>query len=466
MARRRGSISLILLIALLGTVACSRDRAAAPRPPNVILIVVDTLRADHLGVYGYARNTSPHVDAFARRSIFFRNARSQAACTFPSVNSILTSRYPFAFLDQPDQALGIPDAIPSIAEILQPRGYRTVAISTSAIVRKRPSHRNPTGGFGRGFDEFHEDCLWKPARCVNEQAFEELDRARRGEDPLFLYLHYIDPHDPYAPPATHPRRFAKGRPAKDFIRKGGPNPIADWLYRGAPDPGVTPEDLQHLRDLYDDEIAYFDTQFLELLRALESGGWLDDSIVVFAADHGEEFLEHGHVKHCRTVFDTLVKTPLFVHIPGVAARTIEAPVQNLDIVPTLLDYAGVPAGDARLEGRSLRILIDKGIDMGIDKEQAPPGDPHQYSLAGPYRGVADGRFKLIEHLGTGDFQLFDLRRDPGETNDVRAAERRSFHRLRGTLAAWIERTEGGQTGESLRKSREAEEKLRALGYLQ
>ncbi|HKH47044.1 MAG TPA: sulfatase [Thermoanaerobaculia bacterium] len=462
MARRRALIVLIL-ISLLGTGACSRDRSGPPRRLNLLLIVVDTLRADHLGVYGYARNTSPHVDAFARRSLFFRNARSQAACTFPSVNSILTSRYPFAFLDQLDQAMGIPEAIPSIAEILHPRGYRTVAISTSAIVRQSPSHRNPTGGFGRGFDEFHEDCLWRPAKCVNQQAFAELDRARGGDAPLFLYLHYIDPHDPYAPPDSYERRFAHGCPAKDFIRKGSPNPIGKWIYRGGPDPGVTPEDLQHLRDLYDDEIAYFDGQFKELLHALESGGWLDNSIVVFAADHGEEFLEHGHIEHCRAVFDTLVKTPLFVHVPGVAARTIEEPVQNLDIMPTLLDYAGVPAGPARLEGRSLRPLINQKID----KAQAPPGDPHQYSLAGPYRGVADGRFKLIEHLGTGDFQLFDLRRDPGETNDVRAAERRSFHRLRGALSAWIDRTEGvGQTGESLRKTREAEEKLRALGYLQ
>ena len=456
MDRRLAPIALIL-ISLICTGACSRDRSAPPRRLNLLLIVVDTLRADHLGVYGYARNTSPHIDAFARRSIFFKNARSQASCTFPSVNSILTSRYPFAFLDQPDEALGIPEAIPSIAEVLQPRGYRTGAISTSAIVRNRPSHRNPTGGFGRGFDEFHEDCLWRPAKCVNQQAFAELDRARAGDAPLFLYLHYIDPHDPYAPPASFKRRFAQGRPAKDFIRKGSPNPIGHWIYRGGPDPKVTPEDLQHLRDLYDDEIAYFDGQFQELLRALESGGWLDDSIVVFAADHGEEFLDHGHVEHCRAVYDTLVKTPLFVHIPGVKARTIEAPVQNLDIVPTLLDYAGVPA-DKRLEGRSLRSLIEK--------RQPPPGDPHQYSLAGPYRGVADDRFKLIKHLGTGAFQFFDLQRDPGETNDARSAERRSFHRLRGALTAWLDRTEGAESAESLRKSREAEEKLRALGYLQ
>src|SRR6185436_9422647 len=143
-------------------------------------------------------------------------------------------------------------------------------------------------------------------------------------------------------------------------------------------------------------------------------------------DHGEEFLEHGHVKHCRTVFDTLVKTPLFVHLPGAPAQTIAAPVQNLDIVPTLLDYLGVPAGEAKLEGRSLRPLIESGR----------ADEAYQYSQSGPYRGVADGRFKLIQHLGRRESWLFDLQRDPGERTDVLAAERRVFDRLRGQLGSW------------------------------
>jgi arylsulfatase A-like enzyme len=448
--------AILFLAGALLTAACSRAEKTGPRPLNVILVVVDTLRADHLGVYGYSRKTSPNVDAFARRSVLFQNARSQASCTFPSVNSILTSRYPITFLGQPGQALGIPAAIPSIAEILSARGYRTVAVSASTIVRSTPSRRNPSGGFGRGFDLFLEDCQWKPAHCVNRHALSQLAAGgRRDDDPLFLYLHYIDPHDPYAPPAGHPRRFAQGRPEKDWVRRGNPNPIGDHLYVGAPDPRATPADVQHLRDLYDDEIAYFDSQFAELLRTLESGGWLEDSIVVFAADHGEEFLEHKDVKHCRTVYDSLIRTPLFIHLPGVAGKAVPAPVQNLDIVPTLLDYLGIPAGPAKLEGESLRPLIEKGT----------PGEPFQYSLAGPYRAVADGRFKLIEHLARRDFQLFDLQGDPGETKDIRDTDRRTLHRLRGELDAWMKRVDGG-TDESLQKTREAQERLRSLGYLQ
>lgn len=472
--RRAPLLSLTLAALTAGAAllvaACSSGTAEPARPRNVIFILVDTLRADHLGIYGYERDTSPNVDAFARGAVLFRNARSQASCTFPSANSILTSRYPSAFLGQPNRSMGIPPSIPSLAEILRLHGYRTVAVSSSAVVRNTPSQHNPGGGYGRGFEVFREECVWKAARCVNRQALEEIRKHREqgdqekqgdGGKPLFLYLHYLDPHGPYSPPAET-RRFAKGNPEKSFIRNGNPNPIGDMLYNNGPDPGVTPADLQHLKDLYDDEIAYLDSELAELFGVLKQGGWLDDSIVVFASDHGEEFLEHGHIKHCRTVFDASVKTPLFFHIPGVGARTVDLPVQNLDIVPTLLDYLGLPTGDLKLEGESLRPIVGTA---GETTEK--PGDPHQYSLSGPYRSVADGRYKLIEDLAGSGFWLFDLQQDPGETRDILASERRTFHRLRGALGGWLARTEGpGQADESLRKAREAEEKLRSLGYLE
>lgn len=450
----------IFLLAATAVVltGCSRRVSEKPtaRPLNIIFILVDTLRADHLRIYGYARRTSPSVDDFAHRSILFRAARSQASCTFPSVNSILTSRHAGYFVGQPVGSLGIPPSIPTIAEVLRQHGYRTVAVSASPVVRNRPSPENPTGGFGRGFDVFHEDCRWEPARCVNVSALEELARSRDRKRPLFLYLHYLDPHDPYAPPPLHQLRFAReSSPDKDFIHRGDPNPVASMLYSGAPDPGMTPADLQHLIDLYDDEIAYFDARFARLVHALKVGGWLRDSIVVFTADHGEEFMDHGQMKHCHTVFDSEVRVPLFLHIPGVQARKIAAPVQSLDIVPTLLDYLGVPTGAMTPDGRSLRPLIETGQG----------GDSLQFSIGGVARSVSDGRFKLVRELGRPGAQLFDLQRDPGETNDVLAAERPVSHRLRSQMESWLLRTEGYED-EALRKSKEAEAKLKALGYLQ
>jgi arylsulfatase A-like enzyme len=439
----RCASALLLAAAFL---SCHR---APPRPRNVIFILVDTLRADRLGTYGYRRQTSPNLDAFAREAVQFENARSQSSCTFPSANSILTSRGPAAFLGQPDQALGIPQGIPSLAEILRRQGFHTVAVSASAVVRRAPTRFNPSGGFSRGFEVFDEDCLWQSAACVNHAAAEYLKRDQR---PLFLYLHYVDPHGPYQPPRGWHRRFARGRPEKEWVRRGDPNPIGDWLYKSKPNPGLTAADLDFLKDLYDEEIAYFDSRFAKLLAELRASGLLDDSIVVFASDHGEEFLEHGHIKHCRTLFDSSIRVPLLLKIPGAEAKTVSQPVENLDVVPTLLDYLGIKTATP-FEGRSLRPWIEGN---------APSGEL-QYGLQGALRSASDGRYKLIQDLASGAVSLFDLAADPGETTDVLRRERRAYARLRGSLDAWIARDEGRG---SLEKAREAEARLRSLGYIE
>ena len=312
--------ALLLLLLLLLVVGCSRG--AAPRPRNVIFILVDTLRADHLPFQGYGRDTSPNLSALARDSLLFSAARSQASCTFPSVNSILTSRSPAVFLGQPGGAMGLPAGTPGLAELLRARGFHTVAVSASPVVRKSPTRFNPAGGFARGFEVFDEECLWRKADCVTRRAREHLHRDAR---PLLLYLHFMDPHGPYAPPPGYRRRFALAHPDKEFIRRGDPNPIANWLYKGAPDPGVTRADLSYLVDLYDDDIAFFDGQLARLLGDIRAAGLGGESILVFASDHGEEFLEHGHMKHCHTLFDTSVHTPLLLRIPGLGGRTVAAP---------------------------------------------------------------------------------------------------------------------------------------------
>jgi|HubBroStandDraft_3_1064219.scaffolds.fasta_scaffold00663_7 arylsulfatase A-like enzyme len=458
--------------------AAGCSRAGPARPRNVIFILVDTLRADHLPIYGYRRDTSPNLAALARESVVFSAARSQAACTFPSVNSLLTSRSPAAFLGQPGGAMGLPAATPGLAEMLRARGFHTVAISASPVVRKSPTRFNPAGGFDRGFELFDEQCLWRKADCVTRRARPHL---RRDARPLLLYLHYMDPHGPYAPPPEYRRRFALAHPEKDFIRRGDPNPIADWLYKGAPNPGVTPADLAYLADLYDDDIAFFDSQLARLLADLRASGLAGESIVVFASDHGEEFLEHGHMKHCHTLFDTSVRTPLLLRIPSLGGGRVAVPVENLDLVPTLLDYLSLPPASAA-EGRSLRREIERARTIGeggmvgeaggegpglagAGPGSAPASFSYQRSAQGTLRAICDGRFKLIHDLAGGSWSLYDLRADPGETRDVLAANRPAFFRLREALGAWVARTEGAAPGGGLRKSREADKRLRALGYL-
>jgi arylsulfatase A-like enzyme len=475
MDRRIGSARLLLTLALLPAGGCGDSSGssghagaeppalATPAAHNVIFILVDTLRADHLPLYGYRRDTSPNLSALGRESVVFFANRSQASCTFPSVNSMLTSRSAAAFLGQPGGAMGLPAGIPGLAELLRARGFHTHAISASPIVRNSPGRFNPGGGFGRGFDSFQEDCVWKAADCVTDQALQHLPRDPR---PLFLYLHYLDPHGPYAPPPGYARRFALGHPARDFVRLGDPNPIAAWLYKHGPDPGLTAAELSHLVDLYDDKISFFDSQLERLLAGLRASGLLDDSIVVFAADHGEEFLEHGDVKHCHNLFDTTIRTPLLLRVPGARPRTVSEPVSNLDIVPTVLDLLGVERRPGGLgyasggagpepEGHSLRPAF-LGHPLPLR---------YQMAAQGALRSVADGRLKLVHDLGTDRFSLFDLAADPGETRDVLASRRRDVPRLRDALSAWLARTEGGPAGASVRRAQEADRRLRSVGYL-
>lgn len=447
-------VELCLAVLAVGVVALSGCRGAqgGGRKLNVVFILVDTLRADHLGLYGYPRPTSPTLDAVGREAVVLTDARSQAGCTFPSVNSILTAQPPARFLGQPDGAIGIPEGIATLPEILRAHGWATAAVSASAVVRKRPSASNLHGGFGRGFGLFSEDCVWKSAVCVNERAFAALDTLPR---PFFLYLHYLEPHAPYAPPRFHRRRFARGWPEKRFIRRGDPNPIGRAIYAGAPDPQVTPADLRHLIDLYDEEIAFFDSQLALLLAALRERGLLDETVVVLASDHGEEFLEHGHIKHCRTVYEASIKVPLVLRVPGVAPARLALGAENQDIVPTLLDFLGVAPTELGFAGTSLR--------PGI--ESARRVREHQFSAQGAYRTAVGRRHKLVQDLASRRAWLFDLAADPGERRDLLAAERRASAPLSAALRAWMDATEAGGAG-SLALAEEAERRLRAVGYIE
>jgi arylsulfatase A-like enzyme len=457
---------------------CGAARLPVPAAHNVIFILVDTLRADHLALYGYRRDTAPALTALAGESVLFGEARSQATCTFPSVNSLLTSRSASAFLGQPGGAMGLPAGIPGLAEILRGHGFHTVAVSASPVVRQSPSRFNPGGGYGRGFDTFQEDCVWQSADCVTGEALAQVDGGRR---PLFLYLHYLDPHGPYTKEVRpgYRHRWAQGSSDKEFIRKGDPNPIGAWLYKGAPNPGATAADVAYLEDLYDDEIGFFDGQLARLLARLRGSGLLDDAILVFAADHGEEFLEHGDVKHCRNLFDTTLRTPLLLRVPGARARRSDAAVSNLDVVPTLLDLLGIaapggggvaPAGGgagaaapmsaavsaaAAFEGRSLRPAIE-------GRALAPAW---QFAAQGTLRSVADGRLKLVLDTAARRFTLYDLAADPGETHDVLAARRRDFQRLRTALEGWLAATERRPAADLQRRADEAARRLRSVGYL-
>jgi len=371
------------------------------------------------------------------------------------MNSILTSRYPFDFYRREPGDMGIPEEYPSIAEILKAHGYSTAAVSASPIVRATPSEHNPSAGFGRGFDVFDEQCLWKAADCVNRRALEIVEDL---QEPYFLYLHYMDPHDFYQPPASH-RRFSGAYDGFEFIAAGNPIPIGEMLYDDGPKIDFDDHDIQHLVDLYDDEIFYFDAMLGELLRSLHGTGALGDSIFVLTSDHGEEFLEHGHVKHCRGVWNTLTHVPMVIRAPGISGGVrIDTAVQALDLVPTILAYLELsPPEQADFKGTSLLPFID---ERSTEIRYA-------FSNQSRYRSVDDGRFHLILDGVEGTFTLFDGLTDEVEQIDVFSESHPAVQSLALELDQWLDRT--GQRVRfdlALAAAKAQEDQLRALGYLE
>jgi arylsulfatase A-like enzyme len=471
---RRGATAIAVLAAAASIghwiAGAAQQRPGAPavqasRAPDVILLLVDTLRADHLGMYGYGRPTSPRLDAWARASTVFRQARSQAACTFPAVNSLLTGRYAQPFVGQPGQGMGIPPEIPTLAEVLQRAGYTTAGVSASIVVRFHPSRVNRHGGFAAGFEAVDDSCLLGRASCVNRATLRLVDRVASSPSasgrPLFLYVHYLEPHAAYAPARRHRGTFSKPAPGLPlWLRRGDLNPVRDWLYRGGAPVAWGGAEVDHAVDLYDEEILGADEGIDALLRELAARGRLENAVVALVSDHGEEFWEHGHIYHCRTLFETSTRTPLIIQAPKgrrVAAPVVEAPVENLDVMPTLLDYAGVDA-PAGLEGRSLRPLIEG---------RAPNQVPRLwFAQQDALRAVSDGRHKLILDLQDERHTLFDLELDPAEQSDVLADRRREYHDLARALEDHIRRVEGPNSRRrSLERAEESRKALEALGYL-
>jgi arylsulfatase A-like enzyme len=452
-------IVAVVVVAALAAVGCRRP---PERPHNVVVLLVDTLRADHLSLYGYRRPTSPALDRLAAEATVFDRARAQATCTFPSVNSILTSRYPNAFLGQPGGAIGIPGDIPTLAQMLRARGFRTGAVSASSVVRATRSRRNPTGGYGAGFEVFDESCEGRAAGCVARRGRE---LAARFGEPFFLYLHFMDPHAPYDPPRPYRRQFAAARlPAPRFVRRGDPTPIQRMLYSGAPKVTLDAGSVGHLVDLYDDEIRYWDQEAAAFVDGLRRRGLLDRTLLVVLADHGEDLLDHGHWGHCRSLFTSTAWTPLLLRGPGVArGRRVPAVVQNLDVVPTVLDLLRVPA-PAGLAGRSLRPLL--AGEGEVSPAAAMPGGRRRFAFSsiGTLRSVDDGRFALITDLGNDEVRLYAAA-DPGQRTDLAAAQPQQVARLRTILDAWMRRVEGERKA-SAAAGEESLRRLRALGYLE
>ena len=423
--------------------------AAGPKPRNVILYLVDTLRADHLGCYGYSRPVSPHVDAFARQAVLFRHMVAQSSWTRPSTTTILTGLLPRTHgvngrRDKlSEQAL-------TLAEMLQARGYQTAGFVTNGNVAR-------SFGLGQGFATYELlPRRHSAATDVNAAAAGWLESGWKRDAPFFLYLHTVEPHAPYTPPAPFRQRFAPEVHEEILTHMK----IFRRLEYGELAP--TPELRQSLLDLYDAEIAANDAAFGELVDLLVRRGLWEDTAVVFVSDHGEELFDHGGWEHGKTLHSEMLDVPLIVRVPGAGARTVQRQVQQIDVTPTVLDLLGLPVPPV-VEGRSLAPSI-----LGDSPGDEPESEAYSWLDLNGFRAasVTTPAWRMIEDRAPDALRsLYDRHADPGERRDLGDARAVRTGYLRAHLLAAERRRKGALQPGTAVLDEELRKQLQALGYL-
>ncbi len=421
------------------------------RRPNVVLYVVDTVRADRLGLYGYEKPTSPRLDAFARDAVVFDNARAQSSWTRPAVASLFTGRLPPAH-----RAFGrrsvLPEEAVTLAETLAAHGYATWGLVRNPNVGRK-------FGFAQGFERFRTEDGPRDETMldrVRPWLDEHLATPEGERPPFFLFLHAIDPHGPYDPTPEFEQMFDAGGVHASYrtVRK-----LLDLNRPGVePEPGVA----EALSRLYDAEVAQNDRAFGELLDELEARSLAQDTAVIHVSDHGEEFAEHGRWEHGLTLYEEVLRIPFLMKLPGVGSRRVETPAQHVDLMPTLLGQLGIEA--PLTDGRDLltpRRRDDDRRDVFVHLDV----DNHRGAA------VIRGRWKYVLPLspsvGPGPM-LFDLRADPGELRNLAREEPRIAARMDDLLRerGLAESVEPATELAVDELDSELRRRLEALGYLE
>ncbi len=445
-----------VLLAGSGVMACGeQDDASLEKPANVIVILVDTLRADHLGYHGYDRPTSPHIDALAAESVAFLRHSSHASRTGPSVASLLTGLHPRSHgvvnpLTHFDAKGTLAETQTTLPEILSQAGYQCAGFVANTNISKKL-------GFAQGFDHY-ELLRWKPANQLNAALVRWLDRRATSPDaqrPLCLYMHYFDPHSPYEAPASFAEIFAD--PSYRGRVKGKHRQL-DQVVAGKIK--LSPADLRQLVALYDAEIRFFDAQLKAMLADLEARGLLDDALLVLLSDHGEELLDHDSLLHGYTLYEEQLHVPLLMRHARLRPMRVDALSRQIDILPTILELLDIPAPQG-LQGESLLAEIEgRSVARPIFAEASL-----RAMKTVQLQSYTDADWKFIETtVPKPKEELFHLVPDPTESNDLRDAEPEIAERLRDAMHEFREALPLGQST-TVELSPEEQEELRALGYL-
>ncbi len=396
----------------------SRLRGAA-QDANLVVCSLDAARADHLGCYGYPRDTTPNLDRLARQSLVFREHFTQYVSTKPSVASLLTSQYSDTHLATEDRTML--EGTFTLVRGLRAAGFRTVLFSSNP-------NASPGMGIGRDFQEIYDQTDIKPL----VRRWEELTRPdplltligswlkQHGRSRFFAYIHFDPPHQPYLQPAEMTALFA-GRQPPNFQPGDYPFPVGDKKTLATAAHPPLPEWI----NLYDANLRYADWAVGELERLLKEAGVFEHTLFIVTADHGEAFGEHGYIWHERGVYDELTHIPLIVKWPGESgpARSVPALTESVDLLPTVFDLFRIRYPREGVQGRSLLPLIAGIADRVHDYVFCrSDGKPPSYL-------VRSLRYTLILY-GNGKWRaLYDLGADPGERHDIIAEQRGEAERL-------------------------------------
>jgi arylsulfatase A-like enzyme len=475
----RSAITRVVLALLAGCEPSSQVGAPiSDRPdlPNVVLVVIDNLRADHLGAYGYSRNTSPHLDGWAEKGRLFTDVRATSSWTKPSMGSLFTSRIP-----SEHGAVGftrhLSDSTPTLAETFRAAGYRTVGVTGNFV------HVRDDTGLARGFEHFRaasvsverdEDAIFSSeqpsggAAHLRAPTADELNRVvarllpKAGDAPLFLYVHYMEPHAGFAPSPASLAQVLGDTTPRDAVSA---EEVAALARADAP---IDARVRERLVALYDGEIAEADAGMARLLERLERRGDLDGAIVAVVSDHGEEFGEHGGWFHGLNLHDESLRIPLLIVAPDVPAGSRSAaPASLIDVAPTLLAAAGVPVPES-MRGRDLRSDAPTASRPLVSELHCdPPLEAHLRRRV-QWGSVTDGSYKAIVRED-GEVSLFDLRTDPDEQAALDAAATNLPAALRAEIARRVDEIAARDTS-ACRAPVDLDDPtragLKALGYVE
>ena len=439
----------LCLVAVL-SLACSGGQTVAPDVSSVILVVVDTLRADHLGLYGNARPTSPNLDAWAKDGRVFDHAYAPSPWTLPSFASIYTGHWPLihqggrtARLDTGGAGQQAPvEYLPALAEILQAEDVQTMAVVNNGNLA-------PAFGMARGFDVYDLDLpkggpnSHRSAADTIQRAFELVDAV--AEQPFFLVIHLLEPHTPYSAPPPFRGSFTDAVASSNFTLPELQGLRVDEL---------SAEEQAFFIAAYDEEIAYTDQQLGVLRDGLADRGLLEDGLVIFTADHGEELFEHGGFEHAHALWQELLHVPLIFWGAGVNPGRDATPVSLVDIAPTVLDWLGL-VSPVPFDGLSLLPTVSASVPVP-DRPLYAGG----VTRSTPKSAVMRWPQKLVIDHASGRLLRFDLAQDPHERH-ILAGNSRAL------VADFCRHQQRAQDSDQApaTPSQEVTEGLRSLGYL-